>query len=213
MIYSVSVYNIVVGHVKEFMTHVENANKVFAKYGDKSLGWWYVEAGATGGPQIIQVSQWNSVDDRSKALEQLHHDTEWQKVLAEKAKSVRSIDNYLCVANTAVPMKQFHGDKKMVMINYKLHASHQSVCEKIAEVVKMTQAKVPGATPVALLQPFLFGYHRFLMFWEVPNNSADPLINAFRELRMDPSNRMTFDEAVRYFQPSCCRLLTPTTKW
>jgi len=213
MIYSVSVFNIHVGHVKEFMNHVENADKCYQKVGDKSLGWWFVEAGATGGPQIIEISQWNSVDERSAALEKLHHDNEWQKVLAEKAKSVRSIDNYLCVSNSAIPMKQFHADKKYVMINYKLHASHQSVSEKIAAVTKMATDKVGGAaTPVALMQPFLFGYHRFLMFWEV-TGKVDTLLTAFRDIRMDPTNRMTFDETVHYYQPSCMRLLTPTKNW
>jgi hypothetical protein len=213
VIYSVSVFNIHVGHVKEFLNHCETADKTYAKHGDKNLGWWYVEAGAHGGPQIIEISQWNSVDERSAALEKLHHDNEWQKVLAEKAKSVRSIDNYLCVSNSAVPMKQFHSDKKLLLINYKLHASHQTASEKIGAITKMVQDKVgSAATPVALLQPFLFGYHRFLMFWEFPNNKSETVM-AFQNFRMDASNRMTLDEAVHSVQTSCMRLLTPIKNW
>jgi len=208
-VYSVTVFNVTPECVTEFTKRITNANRLFERYGDKSMGWWTVEAGAPGGPQVIQISQWDSMDHRCEALDKMKNDPEYMKLMTEQGKMIRSTDNYVCVASPVIPMKPVHSNKKMVMINYKVNHTFISSAEKMAEIVKLTTEKLPYATPVALFHPLVFSHHRLLMLWELPNNKCDQFMMGWKDLRMDPMNRMKFEESITYFHPSCMRILAP----
>jgi hypothetical protein len=214
---SKTIYEIDIIHVKpkyllQYVQCIPQGISIVQKHGCKVLGYWMVEGGSANGPEIVFMSQSESLDARHARVEKCLQDPEFIKFIQTRGRCIYGVENYLCLNVPAIPCSAPNPNAKLLLETIKCKCFPVLTVGKMMEMYQMWEKYVGpnGPKPVGLFRPLAYSKPCIIgMFPSGPDGKFDGLFETYGKMVTDPINWPKLGEIYEKMDEQSCRILCP----
>jgi hypothetical protein len=210
-IISIDVIQLKYKHFITYLSHAKELEDFLTKKGAKVHGFYAVEAG--GSDEVVVISHWDSIDARSKAMDEV--DEEGMKLHKTVSKCIRAHHNVLAFPNPAfkkseeAQVKEHTPPKRIRMNCYNVVGNPMEGAKEYVKLFEKIKAKMPGIELKlkGIMHPIAFtgAYNLVTVFDD--GSCVDKTMDSFMEFVRDPANADDMKCIYSHFHPIASRML------
>jgi hypothetical protein len=168
-----------------------------------------VEAG--GGPEVIFMNKWSSLDGKLAANKAMFSDPDFHAYMKEQAKKVYCVDDKLCLKCPLFEVHPASDTAKICMETLQIKGFPLAAAAKLHEGIEWINSKLgdKGAKPHGVLIPVAYNDFSMIVCWPSKDNLWDPCLENWFSLVKDPHNWMKIAEGHHYMEHKSAKFLQP----